>query len=168
VNDERSPDEAILEGTKGSVEIVEVDFRSSLAAIRFFLFLSLTQKPMLIPENRDIKQTEKTIAVMFPLRFHSASSALAELVAETELVVVVDVLVVVELLLVDTNVVAEVVEVVEVDDVVEVDEVEVEVVVVSEEVVVVEVVVLVVVELVLVVVSVVDSVDVVSLTRRAT
>lgn len=71
VNVERSPKEPILEGTKGFVEIVEeVDFNSSLAAIRFFLALSLTQNAILIPENRDIKQTEKTTAVMFPLRFH--------------------------------------------------------------------------------------------------
>lgn len=162
VNAEHSPKETLLEETKGSVEIVEVDFNSPLAAIRFFLALSLTQNAILIPENRDIKQTEKTIAAMFPLRFHSARSAFAEFVTESVLVVVVEVLVVVELLVVDTDVV---VVVVEVDEVVGFNEVEVvvEVVAVSEEVVVLEVVVLVVVELVLVVVVVEVSVDMVSL-----
>lgn len=166
VNVKGPPEETILEGTKGSVEIVEVDFNSSLSAIRFFLALSLTQNAILIPENRDIKQTEKTIAVMFPLRFHSARSAFAEFVAEDVLVVVVEVLVVVELLVVDADVV---VAVVEVDEVVEVNEVEdvvevvLEVVAASEEVVVLEVVVLVVVELVLVVVVIEVSADVASL-----
>ena len=175
INDECSPEKAIFDGTKGSVEIVEVDFNSSLAAIRFFLAISLTQNAILIPEKRAIKQTEKTTAVMFPLRFHSASSALAEFVAEA-------VLVVVELLVVDADVVVDIVEtdaVVEVDevkDVVElvldvvvelvvdvVVEVVLDVVVVSEEVVMLDVVVLVVVELVLVVVVVVVCVDVASL-----
>lgn len=112
INEECSPAKAIFEGTKGSVEIVEVDFNSSLAAIRFFLAISLTQNAILIPEKTAIKQTPKITAVIFPLRFHSASSAPAEFVAEA-------VLAVVELLVVDADLV---VDVVEMDDIVEVDE----------------------------------------------
>jgi hypothetical protein len=80
---------------------------------------------MLTPENREIRQQEKMMAAMFPLRFHSAISALVVLVAEAAEVVVEElVAVVVELL--------EVVEVDEVVDCVEVEEVELVLVVVVE------------------------------------
>lgn len=125
---------------------------SSRAAMRLDFARSLAQCKMLTPENSEMRQQEKMIAAMFPLRFRSAFSALVVLAAEA-LVVVVEELValVVELLeIVEVEVVVDWVEVsevelvlvvaVEVDDViveveVEVEVDEVEVVDVSEEVV---------------------------------
>ncbi|KAJ5880177.1 uncharacterized protein N7473_011230 [Penicillium subrubescens] len=132
---------------------------------------------MLTPENSEMRQQEKMVAAMFPLRFHSAISALVVLVAEAVVVVVEElVAVVVDLLeVVEVEVVVDWVEVdvvelvlvviVEVDDVlveveVEAEVDEVEVVDVSEYVVLVDV-----SELVLaVVVNVVDS-EVVGVSR---
>lgn len=150
-------------------------FMSSRAAIRLDLARSLAQWRMLTPENSEMRQHEKMMAAMFPLRFHSASSALAVLVAEAVEVVVEELVVVVELLdVVDVEVVVDCVEVDEVElvvdvvDVAEVDDVDevvvevedvVDVVVVSEEVVLVDV-----SEVVVSVVDVVDS-EVVDVSR---
>ena len=124
----RSAVESPFNAPNGSVEIVEA-FNSSLAAIRLDFALSRAQCAMLTPENREIRQQENMMAAMLPLRFHSRSSALAELVALAVLVVVLAVLelvVVIELLdEVDLEVFdAELVDVEEVVDVAdEVDEV---------------------------------------------
>lgn len=119
-----------LDATRGSAS-TDLAFKSSRAAIRLDLARSLAQCIMLTPENSEIRQQEKTMAAMLPLRFHSAISALVVLVAE-EVVVVVEELdvVVVELLeVVDAEVVVDCEEVddVELEVVVEVDDVVVDV-----------------------------------------
>lgn len=161
-----------LDATSGSAE-ASLAFMSSRAAIRLDLARSLAQCTMLTPENSEIRQQEKMMAAMFPLRFHSAISPLEVLVAEAAVVIVEELVVVIVELLKDVEVelVVDWVEVdelelvveveVEVDDaVVELEVVDVDVVVVSEKLVLVDV-----SELVLeVVVDVVDS-EVVDVSR---
>lgn len=141
--DERSGMSSAVEpprdAASGSAE-TGLAFRSSLAAMRLDFARSLTQCKMLTPENSEIRQQEKMIAAMFPLRFHSAISALVVLVAEAVVVVVeeLDAVVVVLIEVVEVEVVVGWVEVdevelvlvviVEVDDVLVEVEVEVEVV----------------------------------------
>ena len=156
---------------RGSVEAA-LAFKSSLAAIRFDLALSRAQCTMLIPANSEIRQQPKTMAAMFPLRFHSAISALVVLVADT-VAVVVELLELAEVEVVVDCVEVDVVEaavVIEVEDVVVIEEVVVDVevadeMVVSDEVVIVDVSEL---ALVLVVDVVVSEVVVVSRATRMT
>lgn len=142
----RSAVDSARDEPRGSVGTA-LAFKSSLAAIRFDLALSRTQCTMLIPANSEIRQQPKTMAATFPLRFHSAVSALVVLVADAVAVVVEEVAIVEELLeLAEVEVVVDCVEVDEVEAAVvaEIEEVVVDVeigdaVVVSEEVVIVDV-----------------------------
>jgi hypothetical protein len=133
----RSAVEPTRDEASGSAEAA-LAFLSSLAAMRLDLARSLAQCAMLIPANSEMRQQPKTMAAMFPLRFHSAVSALVVPVADAVAVVVDNVaVVVVELLaVVEVEVVADCVEVNEVELViVEVEEVAVDVEVVDADVV---------------------------------
>ena len=170
MTDDRSPSKFVLDSFFAAVNgsgVTAVALSSSRAAMRFDFARSRAQWRMLIPPKREMRQQEKMMAAMLPLRLRSLVAALSVLVAVAVLVVVVAVLVVVveELLevvvaLVEEDVVDEVVD--EVVDVVEVDVVDVEVVelVVDEVVEVVE-------SDVVLVVLVVDSVDVDDVVSRA-
>lgn len=105
-----------LDAVRGPVETV-LAFASSRAAMRLDFARSLAQCKMLTPEKSEIRQHEKMMAAMFPLRFHSAISALVVLVAEAVVVVVEELLALVGELL-DVVEVAVVVDLAEVDEVV--------------------------------------------------
>lgn len=105
-----------LDAVRGPAGTV-LAFASARVAMRLDFARSLAQCKMLTPEKSEIRQQEKMIAAMFPLRFHSAISALVVLVAEA-VVVVVEELVALVAELLDVVEVAVVVDWVEVDEVV--------------------------------------------------